>query len=102
MGDYRFIFCSPYNLTYNHELVHVNQWYANSTTNLSGFGDPNEHEADLFSGTNSYLTWTLLYQNGYISKTILNQINNITIIYNLKSSLLYLFIIRRNNDAAAP
>ncbi|WP_244937164.1 RHS repeat-associated core domain-containing protein [Leptospira selangorensis] len=90
------------NATYNHELVHVRQWYANSTTNLSGFGDPNEHEADLFSGTNSYLTWTLLYQNGYISKTILNQINNLTIIYNLKSSLLYLFIIRRNIDAAAP
>ncbi|WP_244288600.1 RHS repeat-associated core domain-containing protein [Leptospira dzoumogneensis] len=88
------------NVTYNHELVHVRQWYANSTTNLSGFGDPNEHEADLFSGTNSYLTWTLLYQNGFISKTILNQINDLNIIYSLKSDLLYLLILRRNIDAA--
>ncbi|WP_415751841.1 RHS repeat-associated core domain-containing protein [Leptospira wolffii] len=66
------------NRAMQHELVHIDQWYANS------LGPFSEFEADLRSGTNGYGTWTYLQNKGLISRDLYLILNVTNIIEQMK------------------
>ncbi|MBM9499017.1 RHS repeat-associated core domain-containing protein [Leptospira sp. 201903071] len=90
-------------LTEIHELRHVQQFYEHETTWQDEFLF-DEFEAELFSGTNSYGTWSILFGNGsgalrpevYGLVLDLNVLNNMNNKSRLITSLYMRDVFRRN------
>lgn len=82
--------------TYMHERQHIRQFYRGVTAypDLTGHM-PYETDAELHSGTNSYLTWSLLRLGGFISREQMAYILDQDVINNWHLKRGYKYIMAR-------